>query len=125
MGFKFISNYGKILENLVAIELRKKEVEDVNTEIYYWHNQQHEEVDFVIKNGLNVEQLIQVCWNINDYKTKEREIKALLKASDELKCDNLLIVNQDKEGKETIKNKEINYISLATWLLKIKHNSKF
>ncbi|CEG11679.1 ATPase [groundwater metagenome] len=125
VGFKFTSNYGKILENLVAIELRKKEVENVNTKIYYWHNQQHEEVDFVIKNGLNAEQLIQVCWNINDYKTKEREIKALLKASDELKCDDLLIVNQDKEGKETIKNKEVKYISLATWLLKIKHNSKF
>ncbi len=125
VGFKFTSNYGKILENIVAIELRKKEVEDKNTKIYYWYNQQHEEVDFVIKNGLNVEQLIQVCWNINDYKTKEKEIKALLKASDELKCDDLLIVNQDKEGKETIKNKKINYISLATWLLKIKHNLKF
>jgi len=120
VGFKFVSNYGKILENLVAIELLRREKENVNSEIYYWHNQQNEEVDFVVKNGLNVEQLIQVCWNINDYKIKEREIRALLKASDELKCDNLLIVNQDIEGKETIKNKEIKYISLMNWLLKAK-----
>jgi len=120
VGFKFVSNYGKILENLVAIELLRREKENVNSEIYYWHNQQNEEVDFVVKNGLNVEQLIQVCWNINDYKTKERKIRALLKASDELKCDNLLIVNQDIEGKETIKNKEIKYISLMNWLLKAK-----
>jgi hypothetical protein len=120
VGFKFSSDSGKILENIVAIELRKKEAEDVNTEIYYWHNPQHEEVDFVIKKGPEVAQLIQVCRDIGDYKTKERETRALLKASAELKCDNLLILTHNKEGEETIKNKGIKYMPLGEWLLKTR-----
>ncbi len=118
VGFKFSSNPGKILENIVAIELRKKEVSDVNTEIYYWHSPQHEEVDFVVKRGFLVEQLIQVCWNMDNYKTKERETKSLLKASAELKCDNLLILTHNKEGEEIINDKAIKFMSLGGWLQK-------
>lgn len=39
-------------------------------EIYYWKNQRHEEVDFVVKEGAKAKQLMQVCWNINEYKKK-------------------------------------------------------
>ena len=58
---------------------------DINNKInlYYWKNNLNEEVDFVIKEGIKIKQLIQVCYNINDYETKKREIKSLLKASKE------------------------------------------
>lgn len=121
IGFKFSSDIGKIAENLVAIELKRKETLDPNMEIYYWKNPRHEEVDFIVKEGLKVKQLIQVCWNINEYKTKEREIRALLKASKELECNNLLLITEDCDAEEEIKVKDKSYkvvfLSLWKWLL--------
>ena len=86
-------------------------------EVYYWHDLQ-KEVDFVVKNGQKVNRLIQVCWNVNEYKTKEREVRALIKASKELKCNNLLVVTEDKEGEEKIENKRIIYTPLWKYLLR-------
>ena len=62
--------------------------------------------------------MIQVCWDINKYKAREREINALLKASKELKCKNLLVITEDEEGEETIKGRKIKFIPLWKWLLK-------
>ncbi|HJH26789.1 MAG TPA: ATPase [Methanophagales archaeon] len=122
VGFKFSSGFGKIAENLVAIELKRRETTDPNVELYYWKNPRHEEVDFLIKEGLKVKQLIQVCWNINEYKTKEREIRALLKASKEVKCENLLVITEDYEAEEEIKIKDkfsckVEFLPLWKWLL--------
>ena len=47
-------------------------------------------------------QLIQVSWDTTDPRTKEREVRALLKASRELSCDNLLILTADAEGQEHV-----------------------
>ena len=116
-AFKFSSDLGKLYENLVAVELKKLGIKKM-ADIYYWKNTMNEEVDFVIKQGLRVKQLIQVCYNIEDYDTKKREIRALLKASKELKCNNLLVITEDKDSREKIKNKTINYIPLWKWLLK-------
>lgn len=117
ISFKLSKNLGKIFENIVCIELFRKKAINYNMEVYYWKDHQQREVDFVVKQGLKVKQLIQVCYDIEDYDTKKRELKALLKASKELKCKNLLIITEDKEGEETIKNKKIKYIPLWKWLL--------
>ncbi len=117
IGFKFSANNGKIAENIIAIELKKKLAQNPDIELYYWKNPLHEEVDFVVKEATAIKQLIQACWNIDNYKAKEREIKALLKASKELKCNNLLVITEDKEGEEKIKGKTIKYIPLWKWLL--------
>ncbi len=126
IGFKFSSNLGKNAENLVAIELKKKETLDPNMELYYWKNPRHEEVDFLVKEGLKVKQLIQVCWNIKEYRTKEREIKALLKASKELNCKNLLVITEDCDAEEEIEVKEesykVKFLSLWKWLLENRRN---
>ncbi|MEM2369242.1 MAG: ATP-binding protein [Candidatus Pacearchaeota archaeon] len=105
-----IENKGKLMENLVFIELKRK-----GKEVYYWKNRY--EVDFVIKAKREVERLIQVCYNINDIETKEREIKALLKASEELKCKNLLVITMDHDAEEKIKGKKIVFMPLWKWLL--------
>ena len=76
-----------------------------------------QEVDFVVKKSLKVNKLIQVCYDIEDIDTKEKEIKSLLKAGKELKCRNLLVITEDKEGEEKIKGKKIKFIPLWKWLL--------
>ena len=120
-AFKLSPDIGRLYENIVAIELKKDEIEG-KLHFYYWKNLQQEEVDFVVKEGLNVKQLIQVCFNITNLDTKNREIRALIKASKELKCNNLLIITEDYDGNEKVKwfnNKaKINFIPLWKWLLR-------
>ena len=119
-GFNFSDNFGRLYENLVAIELKKQEI-DGKINLYFWKNPQQEEVDFVVKEGIKIKQLIQVCYNLENKETKDREIRALLKASAELKCRDLLIVNSNKEAEEEaewfgIKGR-IKFIPLWKWLL--------
>ena len=71
-------------ENAVAVALKKKK------EISYWKEQQ--EVTFVIKEKDTVMALIQVCVDVSDSETKKREVIALLKASKELKCTNIIVI---------------------------------
>lgn len=86
-------------------------------EFYYYKDYAQNEVDFVIKDGLKISQLIQVCYLIDNQNTKERELKSLIKASKELKCDNLLIITWDYEAKEIYKKREIDFMPLWKWLL--------
>lgn len=109
---KFSENIGRLYENIVAIELKRR-----NKEIYYWKDKDDKEVDFVVKDGLKVKELIQVCYDIKDEKTKEREVKALIKASNELKCNDLIVVTEYHKNEEKIDSKKIKFISLWDWLL--------
>lgn len=117
VGFRFSSNLGKIAENMVASKLNKMKALDSNIEVYYWNDLQKREVDFLVKKAQKPERLIQVCWNIEAYKTKEREIKALLKAAKELKCKDLMVITDDFEGEEIIDERKIRYLPLWRWLL--------
>lgn len=116
-GFRFQVNYGKFIENTVATQLLRKKLGNPLIDVYYWKDYQHREVDFVLKEGLKVKQLIQVCYDIDNPDTKERELKAIEKASKELECDNLLVITWDYEGEEEYKEKVIEYTPLWKWLL--------
>ena len=109
---------GKKMENSIFLELirRKKPL----VEIYYWKNPQQEEVDFAVKEEIKVKQLIQVCYDIRDIDVKKREVRPLIKASKELKCNNLLVITEDYEGEEKIKENKIKFIPLWKWLLEQK-----
>jgi len=118
IGFRFSQNLGKILENTVAIELlRRKSYSHKNWSIYYWKDYQQREVDFVIKEGVKVKQLIQVTYASDKEEVEKREIRALLKASEDLKCKNLLVITNNYEGEEIVNKKKIKFIPLWRWLL--------
>jgi predicted AAA+ superfamily ATPase len=116
LSTRYSKNHGRIYENIVAIELIKRySKKDIG--LNYWKDRRGKEVDFVIKEDLKIKQLIQVCYNIDYYDTKKREIDALLKASEELKCNNLLVITRDYENTEEIKSKTIRFVPLLKWLL--------
>ena len=107
---------GRLMENLVAIQLTRQGIS-----FGYWKEygkQEGKEVDFVIKQGMEVKQLIQVTYASNRDEIEKREIKALLKASELLKCKNLLVITWDYEAEEKVKNKRIKFVPLWKWLLK-------
>jgi len=119
-AFRFSENTGKLFENTVAIELKRREMEG-KCRIFYYKNRNQEEVDFIIQQGLKITQLIQVCYLFSEQKVKEREIRALLKASSELECDQLMIITRDLDFTEKHtwfgNEGEINFIPLWKWLL--------
>ncbi|MEM5831299.1 MAG: ATP-binding protein, partial [Candidatus Aenigmatarchaeota archaeon] len=78
---RFSENMGRLMENCVFLQLKRKISENPLAEIYYFKDYQQNEVDFVIKEGLNIKQLIQVTYASNKDEIEKREIKALLKAS--------------------------------------------
>jgi len=117
VGFRFSKDYGKIAENIVSIQLRHLQKISPDMEIYYWKNQyNNKEVDFVIKEGLEIKNLVQVCWNISDEKTKRRKIHSLLKAMDEFKLNSGLIITEDHDDEILLKGKKIVFISLWKYL---------
>ncbi len=107
-----INDKGKLLENLVFIELLRR-----GKNIYYYKSIDNKEVDFLILEKRKVKQLIQVAYSIDDLTTREREIKSLLKASKDLKCNDLSLVTWDKNGQDKINGKTIKFIPLWKWLL--------
>lgn len=119
IGFRFLENLGTLAENLVAIELKRRQFDNPHLEFYYWKSYDGKEVDFVIKEGLKVTQLIQVSWDVSDLKTKERETGALVKALKEFRLDEGLIITEDLENEEEVKGKRIIYKPIWKWLLGI------
>lgn len=105
-------NAGHIMENTVFLNLKRR-----GKEIYFYNTSTGGEVDFVVKEKSKIKELIQVCLNVDDFDTAKREINALVRAGEELKCKNLSIITWDKEDSEFIGNKEIKYIPLYKWLL--------
>jgi len=112
ISFKFSENIGHIYENLVFLELKRR-----NKEIYYWKSKKGKEVDFIIKKGLNIKEAIQVSYNLNHEKTLDREIESLLIAKDEFKIEHLTIITEDEETEKEIGNVKTRIIPLWKWLL--------
>jgi len=117
VGFRFSLNTGRIAENLVFLELLRKKSLNPEMELFYFKNERHREVDFVIKEFLKVKSLIQVCWNIEDLKTKKREINSLIVGLEDLNLKKGLVITEDYENVEYYKEFEIKFIPLYKWLL--------
>jgi hypothetical protein len=66
---------------------------------------------------LEIKELIQVTYANSVDEINKREFKGLLKASKELKCNNLSIITWDFEDKIKMENKIIKCIPLWKWNL--------
>lgn len=116
-GFRFSEDKGKNLENSVFLELAHRKVRNPFMEIFYWQDYRGKEVDFVVAEDKRVTSLIQACAKIEDIKTKEREISSLIKASEELRCANLLIVTLDYEKEEVVNHTKLTFMPFWKWAL--------
>jgi len=110
MTFRNASNYGRLLETMVFMHLRRGayDVEYINTK-------DGREVDFLTRHRISGKtQLIQVCWEISDKKTFERELRGLKSAMDELSLPTGTMVTWDDE---TVIDKKINVMPVWKFLL--------
>jgi len=93
VAFLFSSDLGKLLENLVFLELRRR-----YEQVWYYKTNNKLEVDFVYKKDHQLH-LVQVAYSITDAKTLNRQTTALEKAMQEIKITNGLILtySEDRE----------------------------
>jgi uncharacterized protein len=108
-SFSFTENKGRLLENLVFIELKRKE-----KEIYYHKGKK--ECDFVIKEGLKINSAIQVCYNLEE-ENKERELEGLVEAMKTYNLKEGLILTFDDEDEIFIEKLKITIKPVWKWLL--------
>jgi len=94
------TDFGRLYENCVFLELKRRLKE--NEEINFWKNKEGVEADFIIRKGLKVAEIIQVCYDIEDEKTKNREITGLIKCAEEFKLKKGMIITKDYKDQKTL-----------------------
>lgn len=107
------TDLGRKLENLIFLELRRR-----SQEIYFIKEPNYE-VDFVIRKGRKLVKLIQVCWNLDDYATQERELSALIRAAKKYKVSDLEVVTYNFENVENIEGFVVKLTPVWKWLLQV------
>ncbi|HOX77124.1 MAG TPA: ATP-binding protein [Bacteroidales bacterium] len=108
LGFNFSENKGRILENIVYLELLRR-----GKEIYYHAGKS--ECDFLVKEGLKVTEAIQVAWTV-DATNLRREIKGLQEAMRTYGLDTGVLIAYD--AGDTIDTPDnITIIPAWQWLL--------
>ena len=107
---------GKLMESFVFQELMKRGYEPNRTLFYFGDDY---EVDFLVKEGLRIKKLIQVTYSSSLDEVEKRELRALIKAGDLLKCKDLLVITWDLEDETKFKRRKIKFLPLWKWLLNI------
>ncbi|MBW1922074.1 MAG: ATP-binding protein [Deltaproteobacteria bacterium] len=109
LGRPFAENRGRILENVIAIELFRREME-----LYYFKDRN--ECDFIVKKGTRPTHAIQVCWELTRLNEK-REIAGLREALESLDLPSGIILTYAQEGKHEISDRRVPVLPVWKWLL--------
>ena len=110
LGFHFSGEEGRLLENMVYIELRRR-----GGEIFY-HNSGSAECDFVVRDGFRVVQAIQACYLLGSSDTREREIRGIQDAMDTYQLLEGTIITNTHEEELKYGNKMIHILPAWKWL---------
>lgn len=108
-GVNFSDDKGRVMENLVFLELNRR-----NKEVYYFSGKN--ECDFIVKEGKHIEIAIQVCYKMVA-NNREREIAGLIEAMDSLKIKNGIVLTRNLDEEMTIGRKKVRIMSVWRWLL--------
>lgn len=115
-SFELAPNRGRLLENMVFIELLRRDYIP-ELDVFYYRTRNQREIDFLIRKGHQIQQLIQVSFDISNPKTLKREIDALIEAGEELQCKNLILINWEMDKQLIINEQIVQLVSVYKWLL--------
>ena len=114
VSFRFSEDQGRILENIVHNELKRR------SEEIYFHKQKYE-CDFIVKKEFKITQAIQVTKSLNDPEVKNREFRGLIEAMHIYELNEGLILTMDEEGiekyREEDRHMQIKVLPVWKWLL--------
>lgn len=111
-GFRISEDRGRLLENIVFLHLRmqKKEI--------YFHKDK-KECDFIIREGNQIIQAIQVATNLSDKEVKHREINGLIEAMSLYNLTEGLILTENEQDSIEVNGFLITIIPIWKWLLSL------
>jgi predicted AAA+ superfamily ATPase len=98
-----------LLENLVAIQLRRLYGE----EVYFYHH--NIEVDFYVP---EIQLAVQACYNLQGVETRSREINALLKMGQQVDVKKMIIITKEEEENIVQNGYHIEVIPVWKWLMR-------
>jgi len=107
VSFKFSTDSGRLAENIVLAELKRKE-----QEVYFWKGKK--EVDFIVREG-NKLTAINVAYTDTPHK---RETEGLMEFKERYSDPKLNLITKELEQTE----EGVNYIPLWKWLLDVKQH---
>lgn len=112
IGFRFSDDSGRMLENIVYIELKRQ-----NLDVYY-HNE-IKECDFLIRDNGRMVSAIQVCKSIVNTITRDREIDGLMEAMERHSLEEGFILTENEEETIIVERNSIyriNVVPIWKWL---------
>ena len=110
VSFRTSADMGRLLENTVFLELKRR-----GHEVWFYKSQTGQEVDFLV--NPNHPALIQVCYDLQNPKTRQREISSLSVCMKELNMNHGIIITKNDEEVIDKNNLSINIIPVWKWLL--------
>jgi predicted AAA+ superfamily ATPase len=99
----FTKDMGRRLENMVFWEYRRQK------KTIYYFNENNKECDFVIGQNEKVEQVVQVCLELN-HDNQDREINGLIEAMNFFQLEAGTIITFNQEDVIIVKGKRINVV---------------
>ena len=113
LSFRFSEDKGRVLENLVCSELRRR-----HGELFY--HKANRECDFLVKEGLDITGAIQVALTIADEATRKREVRGLVEAMEAHDLDEGLILTGREDGEMTVGGRRVVVRPVHEWLYRIE-----
>lgn len=112
-GFRVSEDRGRLLENIVFLHLKmqKKEI--------YFHKDK-KECDFIVREGNQIIQAIQVTTTLSDVAVKDREINGLIEAMSLYNLREGLILTENEQDTIVVNGFLIAIIPIWKWLLSLK-----
>ncbi|MCF7871494.1 ATP-binding protein [Candidatus Woesearchaeota archaeon] len=105
-SLQFSKNLGRLLENLVFVELKRRGYE------IFFHKEKYE-CDFIIKkNNLSA---IQVCYELN-LDNQQRELNGLVEGMKKIKATEGIIITRHQDDFFEIDDMKIKVVSIMDWL---------
>jgi predicted AAA+ superfamily ATPase len=83
--------------------------------MFYYRSRNDKEVDFVLRKGTHIEQLVQVCYDMSNANTEKREVDSLIECAEELNCSHLVIVTNNEERIIEKDGFRIDVVPVAKW----------
>lgn len=112
VGGGLSADMGRLLENLVFIQLRR-----LSERIYYYRTKRGREVDFVWIDEEGVRRVVQVCYTLVDPATRKRELRGLTEAMDEVGVERGTVVTYGEEESLEEAGKKIDVVPAWKFLM--------
>jgi len=110
ISFKFSNDYGKLLENLCYLQLRRE-----GREFYYFKD--NKECDFILYSESKKPLPVQITYSLADPDTFTRETESLVYCCKKISVKQGVIISMDDEQEKTIQGIKVRFVSAIQYFL--------